>query len=113
MYKPIFLPSLRDSLARKCWNPATDVYRTSHGWIIKMELAGVRPGDVTVETRGRMLLVSGQRRDVVIEAQQQCQSLEISYDSFERRIELPTDLTNMQINSDFEQGMLLIRIETS
>ena len=25
------------------WEPAADLYRTAEGWVVKVELAGVRP----------------------------------------------------------------------
>lgn len=98
------------SLARRCWRPAADVYRASWGWIVKLELAGVRVEDVQVEILGRRLIVSGQRRDMVLEIGSSCQSLEISYDSFERSFDFPVDLTQVDVSSEFLSGMLLVRI---
>jgi HSP20 family protein len=97
--------------AQRCWRPAADVYRTGSGWIVKLELAGVRPEDVRVELSGRWLIVSGQRRDVVIETGCSCQSLEISYDSFERQFEFPVDLSQMRVSSESHNGMLYVRIQ--
>ena len=45
------------------WHPATDVYRTRDGWLIKFELAGVQPEDIDLTVQGRMLRVRGTRRD--------------------------------------------------
>ncbi|MCA9055462.1 MAG: Hsp20/alpha crystallin family protein [Planctomycetaceae bacterium] len=101
------------SLARRCWRPAADVYRTIDGWLVKVELAGVRPEDLRVEFAGRRLVVSGQRRDVVVEVGCSCQSLEISYDSFERWFDFPTDLATQTVDVQFQQGMLLIRLRTA
>lgn len=98
------------SLAQRCWRPAADLYRTNDGWLIKMELAGVRPEDLQVVAQNRWLSVTGARRDVLLEVGCRCQSLEISYDSFERRFEFPFDLDHAQIQSEFQWGMLLIRI---
>jgi HSP20 family protein len=99
------------SLAQRCWRPAADVYRTAPGWMVKLELAGVRVEDVRVEVDGHCLIVSGQRRDLVLETGHSCQSLEISYDSFERRFEFPVDLTQMRVSTQFQDGMLYVRIE--
>ena len=98
------------SIAPRCWRPAADVYRTAEGWMIKLELAGVQPEDVRVDVAGRRLRVSGQRRDVQLESGCSCQSLEISYDSFERWFDLPVDLSPENVDIRFESGMLLIRV---
>lgn len=99
------------SLARRCWRPSADLYRTTHGWWLKLELAGVRPEDVQIHVQGRWLLVTGTRRDLVLDGDSTCQALEISYDSFERRFEFPLDLAAAKITPDFQNGMLLVRIE--
>ena len=36
-----------------CWRPAADIYRTRTGWLIKYDLAGVRPEDIEI-TLGRL-----------------------------------------------------------
>src|SRR5262249_44515665 len=33
------------------WQPRADVYRMPDGWLVKLELAGVRPDDVQLATR--------------------------------------------------------------
>lgn len=92
------------------WRPAADVYRTRNGWLVKMELAGIDPDAIEVTTRGRLLLVRGQRRDVVLEECQACHSMEITYSGFGRAIELPADLDDARIASDYRRGMLLVTI---
>lgn len=98
------------ALAHRCWRPAADVYRTAQGWLVKLELAGVHPDDVSVKVSGRTLIVSGQRRDMVLETGCSCQSLEISYDSFERQFEFPIELTQANTESEFFNGMLCVRV---
>lgn len=92
------------------WQPHADVYRTRDGWIIKFELAGVRPEEVQVAVHGNRLVLSGQRRDVRLEQTQQSHSLEISYNRFERSIELPCQLESVHISTDYRDGMLIVRL---
>ena len=49
------------------WRPPADVYRTARGWLVKLDLAGVRPGDLALAVRGRRLTVRGRRRDWAVE----------------------------------------------
>lgn len=92
------------------WQPPADVYRTREGWLIKFELAGVRPDEVRLSVQGCRLILSGQRRDIRIEQTQYSHSLEISYNRFERSIELPCDLEPLQIVTDYRDGMLIVRL---
>jgi len=101
------------TLARRQWRPSADLYRTSDGWLLKVELAGVRPEDVQVQAQGRWLTVSGTRRDIALSSGTRCQSLEIAYDAFERRFEFPADLTEFDARLEFQNGMLLIDLRRS
>jgi HSP20 family protein len=92
------------------WRPATDVYRTADGWLVKFELAGVRPEDTELTARGRALRVRGRRRDCAMEPGCRQVHMEISYTRFDRQVELPADLQQAQIETDFRDGMLLVRI---
>ena len=92
------------------WRPATDVYRTPEGWLVKVELAGVRPEDVELTARGRALRVRGRRCDRALEPGACQVHMEIAYSRFDRQVELPEDLQQARIDSEFRDGMLLVRI---
>jgi len=106
----IFLSkSARRSLGT-CLEPPVDVYRTPCGWTIKVELAGVALGDITVELNGTALTVRGVRRDWIMEQGWQHHSMEISYCHFRRDIELPAGARGGLISSEYRPGMLLIHV---
>jgi HSP20 family protein len=92
------------------WRPATDVYRTQEGWLVKYELAGVAPEDVELTARGRALRIRGRRRDFCLEPGCRQLHMEIAYSRFERQVELPGDLQSCAIETEFRDGMLLVRI---
>jgi HSP20 family protein len=93
------------------WQPAADVYRTPTGWLVKFELAGVRPGDVQLRVLGRRLTVSGARRDCCLHAGCRHHQLEIDYGRFERAVELPEPIDAARFSAEHEHGMLLVRID--
>lgn len=93
------------------WQPLADVYRTHNGWLIKCELAGVRPEDVKLVIQGSRLTIQGTRLDCCIEENWCHYRMEISYCHFERTIELPADLERAHVTSEYQYGMLLVRIE--
>jgi HSP20 family protein len=93
------------------WQPAVDIYRISWGWILKIELAGVCLDDVKVTVNQRRIVISGARRDWVLEEGCSHYSMEISYSRFQRTVELPDDLSKAKIRMDYRDGILFVRIK--
>jgi HSP20 family molecular chaperone IbpA len=102
--------SVARSFQHTAWQPAVDAYRTPGGWVLKYELAGVAPSEVEVTVSGRTVTVRGARRDVRTEDDQQSFCMEISYNRFERSLELPCDLSTMDVATQYRDGMLLVRL---
>jgi HSP20 family protein len=92
------------------WRPNTDIYRTPHGWLVKFDLAGVRPEDVELTRQGNRLAVRGIRRDWCLEGECHCYQLEIAYSRFERQIALPANLDRATIQAEHRDGMLVVRV---
>jgi HSP20 family protein len=107
-FQSLLLPP--DTPQLSAWQPSTDVYRTARGWLIKLDLAGVRPEDVDLSLSGNRLSVRGIRRDSCLEEGCRCYQMEIAYSRFERHITLPTDLERARIVAEHRHGMLVVRI---
>lgn len=104
------LERLQAETPHRCsWRPPADVYRTSDGWLVKFDLAGVDPHEVQLVVRGSQLTVAGVRRDAMVQEGFASYSLEISYNRFERALELPFDAQDMTIETEYRDGMLLVR----
>jgi HSP20 family protein len=93
------------------WRPPVDVYRKGDAWLLKFDLAGVRVEDVRVRVSRSRVTVSGIRKDWVVEEGYQYHSMEISYNRFERSIELPGDLSGAEFSLEARDGLLLVRVE--
>ena len=93
------------------WQPAVDIYQATNGWILKVDLAGVRLDDVHVHLGKRTVSISGIRRDGMME-DSGCRhySMEISYSRFQRTIELPEDIQTARVAVDYRDGILYVRI---
>ena len=99
-----------EPIHQSIWHPLADIYRYEQGWLIKLELAGVRKEDIQINITGAMLKIEGMRRDLCVHDGIEAYRMEIFYNRFERMIELPEKLENAQITLDFNQGMLLIHL---
>jgi HSP20 family protein len=95
------------------WTPAVDIYRVDNGWLLKFDLAGVRPNEIQLKVVGRSLTVSGRRGDWVVEESRPCNaySMEITYSQFERTLELPNEIEHLQIHTEYRDGMLLVSLQ--
>jgi|SRR5688572_29149331 HSP20 family protein len=106
-----FLVCSAQAFGEPVWQPLADIYRVRQGWLIKVDLAGIRLEDVEITTSGKCLTVQGIRRDVLQEGSPNYYALEISYNKFRKMIELPVELEEAEIRLDYKDGMLMIRIE--
>jgi len=92
------------------WRPPVDIYTTPDGWVVKFDLAGVRPEDIEFVIAGRLLTVRGSRRDFALEEGCRHYRMEIAYTHFERSVELPGDIDDLRFSTEHRDGMLLVRI---
>lgn len=104
-----FLPAV-EARTPTAWQPQADIYRTPDGWTIKMELAGVRPQDVSVTAHDTQLSISGARYDHSVEQGWSHYAMEIAYLRFERTITLPCNLEHATVTVECREGMLFLRI---
>jgi HSP20 family protein len=105
---PSFFGRFPAGPVRGPWRPPADVYRTRDGWLVKLELAGVRPDELEIQVSGTKLRVAGVRRDFVIREAEHAHSMEISYNRFERAIEFPERLDRYATETRYQDGMLLV-----
>src|SRR5438132_8938412 len=94
----------------RLWCPAADVYRTDDGWIVKVDLAGIRPGDIEITLDGRVLRISGSRRDGTCGEGISHYQLEITYSRFEKMIPFPRSIEHASIERDYRDGLLILRL---
>jgi HSP20 family protein len=108
--RSIFFLPVVDACREPLWQPKADVYQAQDGWIVKFDLAGIGSDDLALCHSGCRLTVSGVRRDWLQEEVTSCHGMEIAYSRFERSIELPVDLDGADVESEYRDGMLVIRI---
>src|ERR1700730_2082011 len=95
----------------RLWCPAADVYRTDQGWIVKVDLAGIRPADIEITIHGPVLRISGLRRDGTCGEGVSHYQLEITYSRFEKMIQFPRSIEHVSIDRDYHDGLLILRLQ--
>lgn len=107
--RAIFFPTAEEAEPGS-WRPAADIYRTSTGWLIKFDLAGVCPDEIELRVGERHLTIRGVRRDWSIAECRDSYSMEISYNRFERTLEFPCEVRQAEVATEYRDGMLLVRL---
>jgi HSP20 family protein len=89
------------------FTPLVDVDETEEEYRLKVDLPGVRAGDVNVEVNENVLSISGTR---VAQETGHAQFVERPYGSFVRTLTLPQGIDSDSIEADYENGVLELRI---
>jgi HSP20 family protein len=100
----------------KFWEPLVDIFETRDALKIKIELAGVKPGDIHLELAGdgTALTVRGCRRDEELEVEDRTvfHQMEVYLGPFERTVPLPQrlNLDRQKIQATFRDGFLTVTL---
>jgi HSP20 family protein len=109
---PVFFWAVSDRSLQVSWQPSADVYRTRDGWLVKLDVAGVKLEDIAAEITANGLRVTGYRRDSIASECVRPYSMEISYNRFERNVQLPCSLAGAKAHLECRDGILLVRLIT-
>jgi HSP20 family protein len=90
------------------WQPPTDVYETADGYVVRVEIAGVDPEQVSVAVADRALTVCGVRRDP--EPKTGYHRMEILYGPFQTRAILPRRVEAAHITAAYHDGFLTVTV---
>jgi HSP20 family protein len=92
------------------WRPAADVYETSSGVSITVELSGVEPDELDVLFFDNALVVEGMRPLPNLEGAGIYHAAEIRRGPFRLEIGLPAEVDPEPVEMRCELGMLFIRL---
>jgi HSP20 family protein len=93
------------------FSPAVDVYYTADPprAVVRADLAGIDPADISLEVRGRDVILSG-RRDPDRGQDRVYQQLEIEHGPFRRVVALTTDVDADAASAAYEDGILTVEL---
>lgn len=101
----------RLTLRPPAWRPPTDVYEMDNTLVVRVEIAGMREGDFTIELNGRYLVVRGSRQDTA--ERRAYHQMEIRFGEFSIEIELPSYIEADQVQAIYNNGFLRIMLPKS
>jgi HSP20 family protein len=92
------------------WVPKVDVVQRGNELVVRADLPGVTPDEVTVEVSDDAITLSGQRREERVEDDGNLYRVERAYGAFFREIPLPEGAIADQASASFKDGVLEITV---
>jgi HSP20 family protein len=96
--------------AAPSFRPAADLYETAQGLVLRLEVPGVAPGDLSLALAGQELIVRGQRRAGCPQGACRCHQQEMSFGSFERHFLLPLPIDPQGVEAHCLDGILEVHL---
>lgn len=95
--------------SRRIWRPPTDVYETADGYVVKVEVPGMRDdGEFMISFSDRRLTIAGKRRDPADKIGYH--NMEIRYGEFLTEVWVDWALDETAIEATYEDGFLYVRL---
>ena len=95
-----------DEFERADWTPVADIYETDSGYLIAIDLPGIRRDDIEIDIDDNRLLVKGAR---AIDDSRSRRS-ERPRGKFLRSFSVPASIDQNKIGADYKDGVLQIRL---
>ena len=86
------------------WSPPTDVFETDASFIIRVEVAGMRQSDFTIDVEENFLVISGTRMEAP--DRRAYHQMEIRFGEFSTSVEIPTGVDVTKAEAEYEDGFL-------
>jgi HSP20 family protein len=97
-------PYWRLSSRSSSWRPPTDVFELEESIVVRVEIAGMREEDISIELDGRLLSIRGVRPDVP--ERRAYHQMEIRFGEFGVEVELPAVVDIEQAQAVYDNGFL-------
>lgn len=92
------------------FGPRLDLAESDKHVTVRVELPGVQKEDVKIETSGRLLTVSGEKKEEREQKGHGFQHRERVFGSFTRTVELPPTANPEKVEATFKDGVLVIKV---
>jgi HSP20 family protein len=92
------------------WVPAMDLVEDKDNLVLRADLPGLTEDDVNIEVKDGMLTISGERKTKEKKEEEGYYRVERAFGTFSRSLTLPDGIDPEQVNADFDNGVLEVRI---
>ena len=94
----------------RAWTPAVDVVRDNGHLVLRADVPGIKPEEISIEVDDGILTVSGKHEETKEETDQDYVRRERRYGAFTRRLPLPEGVDPRKIKASTKDGVLEVTI---
>jgi HSP20 family protein len=95
---------------QRAWVPAVDVWETDKEVVYAFDVPGIPEDKISIELEDNALTISGERERTQEVSDERFYRFERRFGSFSRTIGLPQNVTEDQVNADYHDGVLEVRV---
>ena len=88
------------------WSPPTDLYETEDKFVVRVEIAGLRDQDFSVNLDNNYLVISGSRPDIL--ERRAYHQMEIRFGEFNAVIAIPGPVDQEKTSAEYSDGFLIV-----
>lgn len=92
------------------WTPAIDVLEAKDELIVKVEVPGIEPKEITVNLADQLLTIVGEKKYEKEEKDEKFYRMERSMGAFSRSVRLPTPVDPTKVTASFKHGLLTVTL---
>lgn len=92
------------------WAPPLEIYDEDQNLVIRTELPGIDPDEIEISVADNVLTIAGEKREENKENRDGVYRSEVRYGRFLRALELPRDVDTNKIETEYDNGVLTLRI---
>jgi len=104
---------LEDFQSPSDFSPLMDIEESAKEITVAAELPGIKPEDVEISIENKLLTISGEKREEKEDTGKRHYRVERSFGSFTRRVPLPTEVEEDQVEASLQEGLLKIILPKS
>jgi len=111
IFEDVFTPRSRPRTAAPLiWQPAVEIFETENEVVVKAELPGIDPKNVSVTVTAEGLTIKGEAKAEQEEKGRNYYRRELRYGAYERTIPLSAEVKSDETKATFRHGILEVTV---
>ncbi len=100
----------REPVESNAWSPELDIEETDEGYVLHIEMPGVKTDDISVDLDEDVLSIDGKREFYEEKETESFRRIERRFGSFHRAVRLPGRVDADAVRADYRDGLLTVTV---